>query len=304
MHAGWRRRDFLTLMGVGGVVVASGLGGCTSPGTASTPRTPPVGPPNEDFFFLQLTDTHWGFTGAPNPTADVTLEHAIATINSVETQPEFIVFTGDLTHITDDTAVRKARMARFKELVSALKVKDIRFLPGEHDASPDHGEAYREAFGDLHYSFDHKGVHFIALDNVSEAGNVLGASQLEWLAGDLARVPRDARVVVFAHRPLFDLYPEWDWATKDGARAIELLSGRPPGLVTVFYGHIHQEHHQTTGSITHHSARSLIFPLPAPGSAPKRAPLPWDPASKDHGLGWRAVTTSVADLRLVEELYR
>jgi 3',5'-cyclic AMP phosphodiesterase CpdA len=298
MNQDWRRRDFLALMGVGGVVFASGLVGCGA-GASGAPAPALPGPlpgtAREDFFFLQLSDTHWGFKGAPNPQADVTLERAIATINAVDQRPDFVVFTGDLTQTTDDPAERRVRMARFKEIVSTLKVKDVRFLPGEHDASLDRGEAYREAFGDPHYSFVHKGVHFIALDNVSDAGGVLGDAQLEWLARDVASVPPGMRVVVFAHRPLFDLYPAWDWETKDGARALEILSKRDDVTVTVFYGHIHQEHHHVTGKIAHHSARSLVFPLPAPGSTPKKAPLPWDPASADHGLGWRAIATGAKE---------
>jgi 3',5'-cyclic AMP phosphodiesterase CpdA len=293
------RRELLALASVGGVVFASGLGGCASPAVVGEGAAPPA-PPPDDFFFLQLSDTHWGFKGPPNPQADVTLEHAVATINAVEAQPDFIVFTGDLTHTTDDDAERRARMKRFKEIVSTLRVRDVRFLPGEHDAAPDHGAAYREAFGETHYGFDHKGVHFIALDNVSNGGS-LGDEQLAWLAADLARVPLGRRVVVFAHRPLFDLAPAWDWSTADGGRAIELLSGH--GDVTVFYGHIHQENHHATGRILHHSARSLVFPLPAPGSVPKKAPLPWDAASADHGLGWRAITLGSGAPRITERPY-
>jgi hypothetical protein len=121
----------------------------------------------------------------------------------------------------------------------------------------------------------------------TQASGLIGDAQIEWLERDLAALPREAPIVILTHRPLFDLYPQWDWTTKDGARAIEVLAKRPN--VTVFYGHIHQEHHQMTGAIAHHSARSLIFPMPAPGAAPKRAPLPWDPNSSDHGLGHRAV---------------
>jgi heme/copper-type cytochrome/quinol oxidase subunit 2 len=166
-------------------------------------------------------------------------------------------------------------------------VKALRFLPGEHDASLDAGAAYREHFGETHYAFDFKGVHFVALDNVSDPKAALGEAQLAWLEKDLERLSRDTPIVVFAHRPLFDLYPAWDWSTSDGAKAVAILSEYPN--VTVFYGHVHQEHHQLTGHIAHHSARSLIFPLPAPGSAPKRAPLPWDPASSTHGIGYRSV---------------
>jgi hypothetical protein len=306
-----KRRDVLALMGIGGVVFASGLAGCAAgasgaAGASAAPGTTPVGPPRpapaDDFFFLQLSDTHWGYKGPANPEADVTLEHAVATINAVDTLPDFIVFTGDLTHTTDDDAVRRARMARFKEIVAGLKVKDLRFLPGEHDAGPDHGAAFREAFGDLHYAFDHKGVHFIAIDNVSRGGAGIGDEQLDWLAKDVAGVGPHVPLVVLAHRPLFDLYPDWDWATKDGARAIEILSSRDE--VTVFYGHIHQELHRTTGKIAHHSARSLIFPMPAPGAAPKKAPLPWDPASPDHGLGWRAIAPDHAEPRVTEVAFR
>jgi 3',5'-cyclic AMP phosphodiesterase CpdA len=307
MKQDWERRDFLSLMGIGGVVFASGLVGCGAAASGAATPTPGVSQrkrrlAGEDFFFLQLSDTHWGFKGPPNPQADVTLEHAVATINAVDVQPDFIVFTGDLTHTTDDAAERRTRMARFKEIVSALKVQDVRFIPGEHDASLDRGDAYREAFGETRYSFDHKGVHFIALDNVSEASGILGDAQLQWLSADLARVPADVQVVVLAHRPLFDLYPAWDWMTKDGGRAIDILSQRDN--VTVFYGHIHQEHHQMTGKIAHHSARSLVFPLPAPGSVPKKAPVPWDPASSDHGLGWRSIAMNEGRTQLTEVPFR
>ncbi len=63
----------------------------------------------------------------------------------------------------------------------------------------------------------------------------------------------------------------------------------PHENVTVFYGHIHQEHHQMTGHIAHHAATSLIFPLPAPGSQPKRTPIPWDASQPWRGLGFREV---------------
>ena len=141
-------------------------------------------------------------------------------------------------------------------------------MPGEHDASLDNGEAFQEFFGATHYTFDHKGVHFIALDNVSDPGGAASATSSSpgWRPTCKQRKP-DARIVVLTHRPLFDLVPQWDWATRDGAKAIELLM--PYQNVTVFYGHIHQEHHHMTGHIAHHAAKSLIFPLPAPGIAPE-----------------------------------
>jgi len=215
------------------------------------------------------------------------LPKAVAAVNALARPPDFVIFTGDLTHTTDDVQERRRRMAQFRDIVSAIRVKTVRFIPGEHDASLDRGAAYQEFFGPTHYTFDHKGVHFIVLDNVSDPGASIGDAQLAWLAADLQRQAKDARIVVFTHRPLFDLYPQWDWATRDGAKAVDLLM--PHSNVTVFYGHIHQEHHHMTGHIAHHSAKSLIFPLPVAGSQPKRTPLPWDPAQPYRGLGFREV---------------
>jgi 3',5'-cyclic AMP phosphodiesterase CpdA len=247
-----------------------------------------AGAKQEDFYFVQLSDTHWGFKGpALNPDADGTLQKAVAAVNALSFEPDFIVFTGDLTHTTDDPKERRRRLAEFRDIVGALKSKNVRFMPGEHDASLDNGQAWKEFFGPSYYSFDHKGVHFIAIDNVSDASARIGETQLAWVKEDLAKQDKDARIVVFTHRPLFDLMPQWDWATRDGAQAIDLLM--PYKNVTVFYGHIHQEHHHMTGHIAHHSAKSLIFPLIAPGSKPKREPVPWDPAQPYRGLGFRGV---------------
>jgi Icc-related predicted phosphoesterase len=273
------RRDFLKLAGLAGITFTAGL----FPGQRASAQA------GADFHFVQFSDTHWGYSGAANPDAEHTLEKAVATVNGLAQQPDFIVFTGDLTHTTDDAKLRRERMKRFREIVSALRVKDVRFMPGEHDASLDKGEAYKEFFGATHYTFDHKGVHFIALDNVSDPAAKLGDEQLAWLAADLKQRKADDRIVVLTHRPLFELKPDWDWTTADGAKAIELLM--PYSNVVVLYGHIHQENHHMTGHIAHHAAKSLIFPLPAPGSQPKRTPLPYDAAMP--GLGTRDV--NVAD---------
>jgi hypothetical protein len=288
------RRELLRLLALGSVVSASGLLGCGSGATPQPARSPgpaAAGPnstrPIDDFLFLQLSDTHWGYSGANNPEADVTLPQAVKAINASPIQPDFVVFTGDLTHTTDDAGERRRRLKEFRSIISDLKVQTRYFVPGEHDAGPDGGDAYREAFGESHGRFDHKGVHFVLLDNVSAPGSLLGDAQLEWLQRDVQSLNPATPLVVFTHRPLFDLYPSWDWATHDGARALSILAQHPSA--TVFYGHIHQAHHVQTGNIAHHAARSLIFPLPAPGSLPKKAPLPWDAGASDHGLGYRTV---------------
>jgi len=186
-------------------------------------------------------------------------------------------------------------MREFKAIVAGLKAPVQRYMPGEHDASLDQGKAFQEHFGATHYSFDHKGLHFAVLDNVSDAQAAIGDAQLDWLLADLKPLPAQAPVVVFTHRPLFDLAPQWDWATKDGSKAIDLLQHWKN--VTVFYGHIHQEHHFRTGAIAHHAAQSLIFPLPAPLSQPKRAPVPWIP--RIHGAASGTVRSPSAESRLV-----
>jgi Calcineurin-like phosphoesterase len=281
------RRQFLKLAGVGGVAFASGL--TRSVTHAADASAYMMGTKkDDDFFFVQLTDPHWGFSGPKvNPHADTTLKKAIAAVNALKNQPDFIMFTGDLTHTTDDDKERRRRLKEFKAIVSELKVKNVRFIPGEHDASLDEGAAYKEFFGPTHYSFSHKGVNFLALDNVSDPTGSIGDEQIAWMKKELEKFSKNQPLVVFAHRPLFDLAPDWDWATKDGSNALTLLE--PYSNVTVFYGHIHQEHHHVTGHINHHAATSLIFPLPAPMSVAKKAPIPWDEKNPYKGLGYREV---------------
>jgi hypothetical protein len=283
------RRDFLKLAVIGGVVFASGLYGLEKSGGK-------VLAADDDFFFVQLSDTHWGFSGpAVNPDSSGTLKKAVAAVNDLKIQPDFIMFTGDLTHVADDDNERRTRMTGFRDIIKDLKVKEIRFMPGEHDAGLDEGKAFKEFFGKTHYTFDHKGVHFIVLDNVSDPTSAIGDEQLAWLSADLKQLGKDARIVVFTHRPLFDLYPDWDWYTRDGGKAIELL--KPFANVTVFYGHIHQEHHNNTGQIAHHAAKGLMFPLPAPGSVPVKNPIPWDANQPYKGLGFREAQAKTGETR-------
>jgi len=284
------RREFMQLLGLGGVVFASGLAGACSNILRKS------GGPEDDFFFVQLSDTHWGFSGPPNPEAANTLRQAVRAVNALPLQPDFIVFTGDLTHTTDDENVRRTRMREFKSIVADLKAPIQHYMPGEHDASLDQGKAFQEHFGATHYSFDHKGIHFAVIDNVSDPQAAIGDAQLDWLRADLKPFNAEAPIVIFTHRPLFDLAPQWDWATKDGSKAIDILQHWKN--VTVFYGHIHQEHHFRTGAIAHHAAQSLIFPLPAPMSQPKRTPVPWDPTHPRRGLGFREISTDASRLLL------
>ncbi len=279
----YSRRDFMALAAAGGgLVFASSLPGCASLGE------------QKDFSFVQLSDVHWGYGNLKvNPDGRATIARAIAAVNAMEQKPDFVVFTGDLTQTTDDPKLRRQRLREFKDMAGALNVPQVRFFPGEHDAALDRGAAYQEVIGGpVHYTFDHKGVHFIVLDNVTDPGAILGAAQIAWLKDDLARLDKDAPIVVLTHRPLFPLSPQWDWATRDGGAALGLLM--PYRNVTVFYGHIHHEHHHATGHIQHHAAMSIMFPLSPVGTAPQKTQLPWDPAAPYKGLGWRSVRVSAS----------
>lgn len=240
------------------------------------------------FSFVQLSDAHVGFNGPPDPLGTKAFERAVDMINALPQRPDLVLFTGDLTHDTEERDVHVQRMKQFQDISKKINVPMIKCVPGEHDAGLDNGVLYREFFGESYYSFDHRGVHFVALDNVSRAKPEVGAEQLAWLKKDLARFSKTAPIVVFTHRPLFDLRPDWEWFTSDGDNVMNVLS--PYDNVTVLYGHIHRDDEHTTGAVHHYAARSLIFAFPDPtGVVGPRKALPFD---KDHpfkNLGIRTV---------------
>src|SRR5438034_10823346 len=181
------RRGFIKLAGLGGgIVFASSLSRGLGLNALGSILDHGSGKVENDFYFVQRSDTHWGFAGPKvNPDAEGTLKKAVQAVNSLEEQPDFIVFTGDLTHTTDDVQVRKDRMSQFKDIVGALKVPTVHFMAGGHDASLDRGHAYQGGFGKLNYTFDPKGGHFIVLHHVSDPGAIVRESQLNWLQAAL-----------------------------------------------------------------------------------------------------------------------
>jgi len=241
----------------------------------------------QPFLFAQLSDTHVGYSGPQNPTGTAAFEKAIATINGLPRQPDLVLFTGDLTHDTEKPGEHADRMRLFQQISGRLRAPLVKHVPGEHDAGLDGGALFRDAFGETHYAFDHKGVHFIALDNVSQGRPNVGPEQLAWLKKDLERFPPTAPIVVFTHRPLFDLRPDWEWFTGDGDQVMGLLA--PYENVTVLYGHIHREHDHTEGHARHHAARSLIFAFPDPDAGVPKKPIPFDPQRPFANLGVRVV---------------
>ncbi len=241
----------------------------------------------QPFTFFQLSDTHVGFDG---PIGTRAFERAVDLVNGLTPLPDLVLFTGDLTHDTEAPGEHAGRMSRFREIAGRLRVPKVYQVPGEHDAGLDGGELFRSVFGPTSYSFDHKGVHFIGLDNVSQARPEVGPEQRAWLAKDLARFPPTAPIVVFTHRPLFDLRPDWEWFTRDGDEVMGLLA--PYQNVTVLYGHIHRDHEQAIGRTRLYAARSLSFAFPDPATSPEKKAIPFDKDRPFENLGIRRVRRS------------
>jgi 3',5'-cyclic AMP phosphodiesterase CpdA len=228
-----------------------------------------------DFSFVQISDSHIGFTKPANRDVSATFRETIARINAQSVSPDFILHTGDLTHLSETK-----EFDDLEQMLKDCRTKQVFYVPGEHDILSDNGEQYRARFGKGTqgtgwYSFDRKGVHFIGLVNVADVKEgglgVLGRAQLDWLQKDLAGLSKSTPIVVFAHIPLWAIYPQWGWGTDDSAQALSLL--RPFGSVTVLNGHIHQAMKKVEGNITFHTARATAFPQPGPGKAPKPGPM-------------------------------
>ena len=228
-----------------------------------------------ELHFVQISDSHIGFNRPANPNVAATLQAAVDKINALPEQPEFIIHTGDLSH--DSKADQYDTM---DQLLKGVKTKQLYYVPGEHDTSTDDGKLYLERYGKAlsakgsgWYSFTHKDVHFVGLNNsaVLDGLGKLGDEQLKWLEVDLKGQPASRPVVVFAHIPLWSVYPEWGWGTQDSEQALSLL--KRFGSVTVLNGHIHQVMQKVEGGVTFHTAMSTAFPQPAPGSAKSPGPM-------------------------------
>ena len=225
--------------------------------------------------FVQISDSHIGFNKAANPDVVGTLRAAIAKIKALPDPPEFVLHTGDLTHLS-----KPEEFDTVDQILKCASAKDVFFVPGEHDVLGDDGKQYLERYGKNAkgagwYSFDKKGVHFIGLVNVLnlKAGGLgtLGQEQLEWMKADVKHLKHSTPIVVFAHIPLWSVYPEWGWGTEDSAQALAYLEKF--GSVTVLNGHIHQTMQKVEGNVTFHTAASTAFPQPAPGKADSPGPM-------------------------------
>lgn len=253
----------------------------------------------QSFTFAQFSDPHVGFQGPPDPLGTKAFENAVELLNRMPQRPDFVLFTGDLTHDAEMRNVHAQRMQLFKTISGRINTAAIHTVPGENDAALDGGVLYREHFGETHYSFDHKGVHFVALDNVSRGHPEVGTEQIAWMKADLARFPKTAPIVVFTHRPLFDLKPEWEWFAADGDDVMNALA--PCENVTVLYGHIHRENVSQRGNAKHYAARSLIFAFNDPATNADKKQMPFNKDQPFDGLGIRLVGDNrAANLQIAE----
>ncbi len=268
----------------GGVPKSIGLLGSAQAAEAAT----------SGFTFLQISDSHVGFDKPANPHALDTLQEAIDRVKAMPAKPAFMLHTGDITHLSKPVEFDNA-----EKLIGSAGLK-VHYVPGEHDLVDEGtGKAYLERYGrdtkgSGWYSFDQNGVHFIGLVNVAslKAGGLgfIGKDQLEWLEDDLKALKDSTPIVVFAHIPLWSIYPAWGWGTDDAAIALGYL--KRFGSVTVLNGHIHQLMQKVEGNVTFHTARSTAFPQPEPGTAPSPGPM-LVPAEKLRSLlGIRSVTYS------------
>jgi len=273
---GLDRRGFLQCMAWAGTGMLWTVSGGVLGSTLLAARAKAADTARGSFSFVQISDSHIGFN-KEGINADVvgTLKEAIARINALPQPPDFILHTGDLTHLS-----AAEEFDTLDQVLKTAKTQQIFFVPGEHDVTGDNGKLYLERFGKTSkgrgwYSFDHHGVHFIGLVNVVDIQQnglgSLGPEQLKWLEADLKGRSTETPLVVFAHIPLWEVYPQWGWGTQDGAQALSYL--KPFGSVTVLNGHIHQTMKKVEGQVVFHTAMSTAFPQPEPGKAPKPGPM-------------------------------
>ena len=269
------RRNFLSCMAWAGTGLLWTMAGGVpiSKLLAADAAKPMQSSAGSGFSFVQISDSHIGFNKAANQDVTGTLKLAIDKIDAMPAAPDFMLHTGDITQ-----SAKASEFDTAQQIIRGSRVKDVHYVPGEHDTATDDGAVYRERFGKGTlgtgwYSFDHKGVHFIGLNNSLQVDAMggLGAEQLNWMKKDVGAQSASTPIVVFAHIPLWMVYPEWGWGTKDGAEALSYL--RRFGSVTVLNGHIHQVVQKVEGNVSFHTATSTAFPQPSPGKAPSAGPM-------------------------------
>lgn len=273
-HDGIDRRNFLGCMAWAGTgLLWSITGGVPTSKVFAAAARDSDATTASSFSFVQISDSHIGFNKAANQDVTGTLKLAIDKINHLSVAPDLLLHTGDITQSS-----KPGEFDTAQQIIHAARAGATFYVPGEHDTASDDGALYRERFGkgalgNGWYSFTYKDVHFIGLNNVLQidAMGRLGRDQLAWLKNDLGVLSASTPIVIFAHIPLWMVYPQWGWGTQDGAEALSYL--KRFGSVTVLNGHIHQIVQKVEGNVAFHTAASTAFPQPAPGAAPNPGPM-------------------------------
>lgn len=248
---------------------------------------PQTGGQAQPFTFAYISDSHL-YEKTLNERFVRQLERAVADINALDPQPDFVLYGGDLAQLGQAGELKLGA-----QILRQVKAP-LRMMVGEHDWFLDMGDLWKELFGQPWYSFDHKGTHFITLmsvhekdfwtakgltpmermqtvaglDNSNQSAFEVGEEEREWLRRDLAKVPKNTPVVVFSHSPLYKLYRPWNFWTDDAEQVQALL--RPFQKVTVIHGHTHQVLTNRLGNMHFHGMLSTAWPWPyAPQGLPK-----------------------------------
>jgi 3',5'-cyclic AMP phosphodiesterase CpdA len=284
-HAAW----------AGGAVAVAVTGGVVSTEliAGGTPRVKTA-----DFTFVQISDSHLGFQGPASPDVAASFQQSIDQVNALAERPDFVIHTGDLTHFST-----LGQFDQVKQMMGTLRTGQTLVIPGEHDAVDDEGQKYLSVFGagtqgTGWFSFDHNGVHFVALVNTTgqQVLGHLGGDQLAWLKNDVARRSSDTPIVVFTHIPMFEMYTPWGWGTDDAPEALSYL--RRFGSVTCLNGHVHQIISRVEGKVAFHSCASTAYPLPQAGHGPGPLPVVLPASQLTRAIGTRDVGYASGSQRL------
>jgi len=216
---------------------------------------------------------------------DQGLIRAVAETNLMDPKPDFVFYGGDIAQLGKPEEIDHGL-----EILSGLHTK-AHYVMGEHDYYVDLGDYWQKQLGADHYSFDHKGVHFVVLnsilthekwmhkkwdkgmdrmmqmarlDNPNGQPFMVGDTQREWLKKDLSKINKDTPLVVFSHSPIQKIHKGWNFWTDDAEQVQALL--QPFDKVNVIYGHVHQIQYNQIGNISFHSAMATAWPWPYPST--------------------------------------
>jgi Icc protein len=287
---------------------------------------------SENFTFAYISDSHITHIKGNKFVRnwDRGLIRAVAETNLLDPRPDFVFYGGDIAQLAKPEEIDHGL-----EILSGLRDK-THYVMGEHDYYLDLGEYWRKQLGPDHYSFDHKGVHFVVLnsiltfddwmydkwssgeermgqmarlDNPQGSPFMVGEAQRSWLKEDLDKVSKDTPLVVLSHSPLQKIHKGWNFWTDDAEQVQALL--KPFNKVTVLYGHVHQIQTNQIGNISFHAAMATAWPWPYPASYSQQETfLPKltvemnraDPFFERDASGWQFINMDNGDVAVNYQL--